>query len=105
MVTVGMNYEVIEGKQHQFEAMFAKVLTVMNEMEGHTDSHLYVDVANAGSYLIVSQWDSEKAYDNFIASDRFKSVVTWGKEQILAGRPKHEVYGRSESAGQSCPAH
>ncbi len=94
MVTVGMNYQVIEGKQQSFEAMFAKVLTVMNETEGHGESHLYIDVSAPTSYLIVSQWDDAEVYDAFIASDRFKQVVTWGKEQILAGRPKHEVYGR-----------
>ena len=106
MITVGMNYDVIEGKQNDFEKMFAKVLTVMAEMEGHDESHLFVDVANRNSYLIVSQWTSEQEFDAFIASDQFKTVANWGKEKILAGRPKHEVYGRGGSTPQaSCPAH
>ncbi len=106
MITVGMNYEVIEGKQDDFEKMFAKVLTVMAEMEGHDESHLFVDVAKRNSYLIISQWTSEQAFDAFIASDQFKCVANWGKEQILAGRPKHEIYGRGGQTPQgSCPAH
>ena len=104
MITVGMNYDVIEGKQKEFETMFAKVLQVMNDMEGHGESQLYVDVTNRNAYLIVSQWTSEAAFDDFVGSDRFKNVVTWGKEKILASRPKHEIYGRSDTAGQSCPA-
>lgn len=105
MITVGMNYEVIEGKQDAFESMFAKVLEVMTDMEGHKESHLYVDVAKKTSYLIVSEWTSEQAFDGFIASDKFRSVTNWGKEQILAGRPKHEVYGREPKAPSGgCPA-
>jgi heme-degrading monooxygenase HmoA len=105
MVTVGMNYEVIEGKGDAFESMFKKVLSVMAEMDGHTDSHLYTDVFNKNSYLIVSQWSNQDAYDAFIASDKFKKVVDWGKEQILAGRPKHEVYGREDKDEAKCPVH
>ncbi len=105
MVTIGMNYEVIEGKQELFETMFAKVLKVMGDMDGHHESHLYVDVAKKTSYLIVSEWTSEQAFDGFIASEQFKNVANWGKEQILAARPKHEVYGREDAASAgSCPA-
>ena len=104
MITVGMNYEVLEGKQDDFEAMVAKVLAAMNDSDGHGESRLFVDVARAGSYLIVSQWSDTNAFDAFIASDRFKNVVTWGKEKILASRPSHEVYGRGDAVGQSCPA-
>ena len=30
--------------------------------------------------------------NDFIKSDSFAKVTNWGKEQILAGRPKHQVY-------------
>ena len=92
MITVGMNYEVREGKAEQFEAVFAKVLEVMKPMEGHRDSHLYKDVFKPNSYLIVSDWSDKTAFDAFIASDRFRNVANWGKEQILASRPRHQVY-------------
>ena len=109
MITVGMNYEVLQGKEGDFETMFKKVLSVMNDLEGLESSQLYVDVNKAGSYLIISDWSSEDAFDGFIKSDRFKNVANWGKEQILAGRPKHEIYGRQSAAAAgppaACPAH
>jgi heme-degrading monooxygenase HmoA len=61
-------------------------------MEGHSKSFLYKDVSDAQSYLIVSEWSDEKAFDTFMASEKFKSVVNWGKLNILAGRPSHQVY-------------
>lgn len=89
-----MNYRVIPGKGETFERAFEAVLKVMREMEGHTESHLYKDVAEPESYLIVSDWGSREAFDTFIKSDQFRKVTDWGKEQILAGRPKHEIYER-----------
>ena len=58
----------------------------------YTESHLYKEVKELNNYLIVSEWSSKEAFDNFIASDKFKNVTNWGKEQILMGRPKHQVY-------------
>ncbi len=92
MVTIGMNYKVIPGKEEVFENAFAKVIGVMNDMEGHTKSSLYKDVNDAQQYLIVSEWGTEEAYNAFIQSDKFKGVVDWGKENILAGRPSHTMY-------------
>ena len=34
----------------------------------------------------------EKAFLEFIHSQAFKDVTTWGKEQILSGRPQHKIY-------------
>ena len=92
MVTVGMNYNVLPGKEETFEKAFASVIGVMEAGEGHEKSALYKDVNNAQSYLIVSEWSSEEAYQTFISSDKFAGVVNWGKENILAGRPSHTVY-------------
>ena len=92
MVTIGMNYKIIPGKEEVFEGAFAKVIDVMNAMEGHTKSSLYKDVKDAQQYLIVSEWASEETYNAFIQSDKFKGVVDWGKENILAGRPSHTMY-------------
>ena len=106
MVTVGMNYKVIEGKGKLFESVFKKVLGVMNDMAGHSESHLYNDTSDRCSYLIVSEWSDRSAFDAFIASDRFKGVVNWGKEEVLSARPKHEVYetARDKQAPASAPA-
>ncbi|MFQ5585788.1 MAG: antibiotic biosynthesis monooxygenase family protein [Thermodesulfobacteriota bacterium] len=92
MVTIGMNYKVIEGKEEAFEKAFNKVLDAMKGMEGHTQSFLYKDVNNTRSYLIVSEWGSEEAFKAFIGSEQFRDVATWGKENILAGRPTHTVF-------------
>lgn len=104
MITVGMNYEIIEGKEKEFETMFAKVLTVMADFSGHSDTHLFTDVWKSNSYLVISEWSDEKAFDGFISSERFKNVVDWGKEKVLASRPKHEVYGRGATRDEACPA-
>ncbi|MFQ5329021.1 MAG: antibiotic biosynthesis monooxygenase family protein [Thermodesulfobacteriota bacterium] len=92
MVTIGMNYKVIDGKGEAFEKAFNNVLNAMKEIEDHTQSSLYKDVNDALSYLIVSEWTSEEAFKAFIASEQFRNVVSWGKENILAGRPTHTVY-------------
>jgi heme-degrading monooxygenase HmoA len=94
LVTVGMNYNVLPGKGETFERAFAAVLEAMSEMEGHRQTRLYKEVADPNSYLIISDWESREQFDAFISSDRFRKVADWGKEQILAGRPRHEVYSR-----------
>lgn len=94
MVTIGMNYKIIPGKEEVFENAFKSVIKVMNEMEGHARSNLYKDVNDLHSYLIVSDWNSEEAYKSFINSEKFAGVVDWGKENILAGRPSHTMYRR-----------
>ena len=92
MVTIGMNYKVIPGKNEPFEKAFAAVLEAMQGMEGHSESHLYKDVADENSYLIVSDWSSEDEFQVFMRSEKFARVANWGKENILAGRPSHTVY-------------
>ena len=104
MITVGMNYDVIEGKEGEFEKVFYKVLGIMESMPGHAESHLYKDVAKQQCYLIISEWSDEAAFDSFTNSDQFKNVVDWGKEKILSSRPKHEIYGKDSAAtGGGCP--
>jgi heme-degrading monooxygenase HmoA len=92
MVTVGMNYHVIEGKQQEFESKFAAVLAALDAAPGHTRSTLWKDVADGASYLITSEWSDEQAFASFIQSQAFRDVTSWGKEQILSGRPQHKVY-------------
>lgn len=92
MMTVGMNYKILPGKEQAFEDVFKAVLDVMNQSEGHTTSKLFKDVHDPQQYLIISDWNDRAAFDGFIASDRFRSVTDWGKEQILAGRPTHDYY-------------
>lgn len=94
MITIGMNYKIVPGKEKSFEDVFSAVLNLMADMEGHSASHLYKDVFDSQQYLIVSDWNDRAAFDAFIKSDQFRKVADWGKEQILAGPPKHEYYER-----------
>ena len=97
MVTIGMNYAVLAGKEEVFETAFNKVVHAMRTMPGHTETRMYRDINNPLEYLIVSQWSDKGAFDAFISSDAFRNVATWGKEQILSGRPRHEVYTTADA--------
>jgi len=94
MVTIGMDYHVLPGKEAVFEAAFARVLAVIAAAEGHAGSRLYKGVGGGPNvdYLIVSRWGYEGAFQEFVASDAFKKVTSWGAENILAGRPTHTTY-------------
>ncbi len=92
MITVGMNYHVIPGKQVDFEEKFAAVITALRAAEGHSSSTLWKDVSDDASYLITSEWSEEQAFHDFIRSQAFQDVTNWGKEQILSGRPQHKIY-------------
>ena len=92
MITVGMNYQVIDGKQQDFEEKFAAVIQALNAAEGHSSSKLWKDVGDGASYLITSEWSNEQAFADFIRSQSFRDVTDWGKEQILSDRPRHKIY-------------
>ena len=92
MITIGMNYKVLPGKEPVFERAFKSVMEVMGKSAGHTASHLFKEVDSPQSYLIISDWNDKSAFDTFVKSEQFAKVTNWGKEQILAGRPQHHVY-------------
>jgi heme-degrading monooxygenase HmoA len=94
MVTIGMNYQVLPGKEEVFEAACGKVLEVMKGAAGHDESQVFrrVDGGPSSQYLIVSRWSDEAAFQAFIASETFRKVTNWGRENILAGRPSHTTY-------------
>jgi heme-degrading monooxygenase HmoA len=92
MITVGMNYSVIPGKQAEFEEKFSAVLSALSAAEGHTTSTLWRDVVMDASYLITSEWSDEDAFTGFIRSEAFRAVTDWGKANILSERPQHRIY-------------
>ncbi len=94
MITVGMYYDVKEGKEGEFEEKFEAVAGALDGSSGHVQSLLYQQVKKANSYTILSEWDSQDAFMSFIKSDAFKQVTDWGKAEILEGRPRHKIYGR-----------
>ncbi|HZL38250.1 MAG TPA: antibiotic biosynthesis monooxygenase family protein, partial [Tepidisphaeraceae bacterium] len=92
MTTIGMHYDVIAGKEAEFENGFTSVLAFLKTVAGHVESHLYEDVHSTGSYLIFSEWETHEAFQTFLQSPEFRNVVVWGKAEILRGRPRHKVY-------------
>ena len=92
MVTIGMNYKVIPGKEEVFETAFRNVIHAMRNIAGHSGTKMCRDIDDPQSYVILSDWSDKSAFDSFIASDAFRSVANWGKENILAGRPSHTYY-------------
>jgi heme-degrading monooxygenase HmoA len=61
MITVGMNYHVIPGKQKDFEEKFAAVISALRSAVGQSSSTLWKDVGDDASYLITSEWSEEQA--------------------------------------------
>jgi len=92
MVTIGMNYKVLREKESIFENAFRKVIQAMGGIPGHTVTHMFRDIDDPQSYVILSEWSDKSAFDKFIASETFRNVANWGKENILAGRPSHTYY-------------
>jgi len=94
MVTIGMNYSVLAGREEQFEGACRKVIEVMDDAEGHEESQLFRRVfgGDHAEFLIVSRWFDEEAFKSFIASETFKKVTSWGLKNVLAGRPSHTTY-------------
>ena len=98
MTTIGMHYEVVPGKEQEFEHGFLAVLLHLKGVAGHVESRMYQDVASAGSYVILSEWETQDAFTAFLRSDAFKQVTAWGKAEILRSRPRHKVYTTSAFA-------
>ena len=49
MITVGMNYHVLAGKQKEFEEKFQAVIGALKAATGHTASTLWKDVSDDAS--------------------------------------------------------
>jgi heme-degrading monooxygenase HmoA len=88
-----MNYFVRAGKEKVFEDACAKVLDVMQGTSGHDRSEIYRKLGDEKpTYLIVSRWNSEDAFKDFVKSEAFKKVTSWGALNILEGPPRHTTY-------------
>jgi len=98
MTTIGMHYDVIPGKEKDFENHFLAVLEVLKTLPGHIESRLYQDIQSAGSYVILSEWQKLDDFKAFIHSEAFAKTVAWGKAEILRGRPRHKVYVNDPNA-------
>ena len=79
MTTVGMQYDVVAGKEEEFVKGFLGVIEHLKGVAGHVESHMYEDVQVKGSYVILSQWKDKASFDAFLRSDAFRQVTSWGK--------------------------
>ena len=94
MITVGLYYDVKPGKEKIFEDKFEDVLGVLGSQSGHKASFLYHQVNRPNSYAILSEWENQGDFLDFIKSDLFRQVTNWGLDGILERRPSHKIYGR-----------
>ena len=92
MITIGMNYHVIPGKESQFVSAFDGVANALAKAEGHEESKLYSEQKEPNKFLIISHWQDQNAFQAFVTSDAFLNVTNWGASEILSGRPTHKVY-------------
>jgi heme-degrading monooxygenase HmoA len=104
MITVGMNYEVQEGKAEIFEGHFARVVEAMAATNGHVRTEMYRRCGAERSYLILSEWQGRAEFDAFLGSEAFRRVTAWGKSGILASRPRHEIFGAAPPPAGAGPA-
>ena len=91
MVTVGLHYDVLPGRNAEFEERFGQVLAALADWPGHAGSRLFRDVWDKNSYLVYSEWSDREAFQKFVQSDVFAATAAWG-HTVLAGRPRHRVY-------------
>ncbi len=92
MITVGMQYDVRPGKEAAFEAGFQAVANALKtEWAGHKLTRLFRDVETPLSYMIYSEWETFPDFQKFMSSEAFRKAADWGKEEILSGRPKHQI--------------
>lgn len=97
MVTVGVNCEVLEGKESAFERKLERMVAALNATEGHVRTVLYKSLVCPRSYLVLSEWKAREAFEAFTESAPFVKATSWETSTILASRPTHEVY--EERAG------
>ena len=91
-----MSYDVLQGREGDFEAAFHGLAKVLAGAPGHIASRLYRDVERPRSYLIYSEWSDRQAFARFVRSEAFREATRWGREQILAGPPTHRILSSEE---------
>jgi heme-degrading monooxygenase HmoA len=96
MQTIGLNYDVRPERRDDFLTYARNVLAAMDGFEGHDETRLYIDDADANSLMIYSRWASMDNFRTFMGSDGFKQAMGDTKE-MLTKRPSHTVYQATSS--------
>ena len=91
METIGLNYDVRADRREDFLAYARDVLAAMDGFDGHEQTRLYVDDADANSMMIYSRWEGMDQFRAFMGSEAFKQVKGETREMLTA-RPSHTVY-------------
>ncbi|RDI72071.1 heme-binding protein [Halopelagius longus] len=86
--TMGMFYTVKSDYREEFVEKFGTVGGLLEEMDGHRDTDLMVNVEDEDDMFIASQWDAREDAMAFFRSDEFRDTVQWGRD-VLADRPRH----------------
>ncbi|WP_416840137.1 heme-binding protein [Haloferax sp. DFSO52] len=86
--TMGMFYTVKPDSREDFVEKFGVVGGLLDDMEGHFDTDLMVNLEDENDMFIASQWRSQEDAMGFFRSDAFRDTVQWGRD-VLADRPRH----------------
>jgi heme-degrading monooxygenase HmoA len=86
-----MDYDVRPGREAAFEGGYRGVAEALAGAPGHVRTRLYREVERPTSYLIYSEWSDREAFTRFLRSEAFARVTAWGRDEVLAGPPRHRI--------------
>ncbi|MFC7008171.1 heme-binding protein [Halalkalicoccus salilacus] len=86
--TMGMFYTVESDYREEFVEKFEVVGGLLEDMDGHHETDLMVNVEDEDDMFIASQWRSKEDAMAFFRSDAFRDTVQWGRD-VLVDRPRH----------------
>jgi chlorite dismutase len=86
--TMGMFYTVKPDYREEFVDRFGTVGGLLDEVDGHIETDLMVNVADENDMFIASQWRESEDAMAFFRSEEFRDTVQWGRD-VLADRPRH----------------
>ncbi len=86
--TMGMFYTVKPEHRGDFVDTFDQVGAMLDDMEGHRETHLFTRVDDDCDMFIASRWDAKADAMGFFGSEAFRETVQWGRD-VLQRRPRH----------------
>ena len=92
MMTIGLQYEVRQGKEDQFKKVFAGVIVTLPKMHGHVATRLFEDVLEPGNFLLMSRWKLLRDFKTFARGEGFQRISEWAKAELFRGEPRQQVY-------------
>ncbi|MFB6163101.1 MAG: heme-binding protein [Halococcoides sp.] len=93
--TLGLFYRVQPDHREEFVETFETVGDHLEDIEGHRESRLMVDISDETNTFVDSRWTDRSSALDFFRSETFRETVEWGRE-VLADRPRHVVLADPE---------